>query len=478
MSSAHSLSDKFIDLLNESVGEESANAYLNSFSDDPVVSIRINPRKWSVADIDKIFPDIIKNPVPWSRYGFYLSERPSFTMDPLFHAGVYYVQEASSMYLEQCVEIFKRKYISEGENTPFSDAPTLRILDLCAAPGGKSTHLLSLFSEDEALFVLNEVIRSRVTILTENVAKWGYPNIVVTNNDASDFAAVQNYFDLIVADVPCSGEGMFRKDKRAINEWSYDNVMLCAARQKRIISDIWSSLKPGGYLIYSTCTFNHFENEDNIKWICENLGAEVVPDCGRQFIPGLIEGEGFFCRMLIKKREELRSEQALSGLTDNKKRRSGARRSGKITGAITKYLKNGYSSAQSRELIKAYPENAEKEMLMLEKLLNSVHSAVAVGELINSHNKEEQFIPHADLALSTVLNQSSFHTEKLSYTEAIRFLSLEPLQFPDTPNGYILLTYKDIPLGFVKNLGNRTNNLLPKSRRILKRDDSCSYTTY
>ena len=459
MSSALSFPDKFIDLLNESIGEESADAYINSFNDDPVVSIRINPRKWSAADIDKIFPEIGKSPVPWSRYGFYLNERPSFTMDPLFHAGVYYVQEASSMYLEQCVEVFKRDYISEGESTPLNNAPSFRILDLCAAPGGKSTHLLSLFSEDEALFVLNEVIRSRVTILAENVAKWGSPNVVVTNNDAAGFASVQHYFDLIVADVPCSGEGMFRKDKRAIDEWSYDNVMLCAARQRRIISDIWSSLKPGGYLIYSTCTFNHFENEDNIRWICENLGAEIVPDCGRQFIPGQTGGEGFFCRMLFK-------DGARSDIKKSAYKESGNIK--QLNDFISKYIKHSYKPILRNNLIKAYPAVLEKEMQMIESKLKSIHSAIAVGELITSRNKPQQFIPHPDLALSTILLKDSFPTYDLTHEEAIKYLSLQSLELSSVPKDYILLTYKNYPLGFIKNLGTRTNNLWPKSRRLLR----------
>ena len=227
-----------------------------ALSADVPVSIRINPMKGTPAPKAGA-------PVAWCESGFYLPERLSFTFDPLFHAGAYYVQEASSMFLEQAI----KAYVKEP----------VRCLDLCAAPGGKSTHLASLLP-DGSLLVSNEVIRSRSYVLAENIAKWGHPDTIVINNDPEEIGeALPHLFDVIVTDVPCSGEGMFRKDTDSTGEWSVDNVRLCASRGRRIIHDIWNALKPGGILIYSTCTYNTEEDEENIHYIIEELGAEALP---------------------------------------------------------------------------------------------------------------------------------------------------------------------------------------------------------
>lgn len=220
---------------------------------DVPVSIRMNPKK-----SDK-HPEA--TPVPWSHWGYYLPERLSFTFDPLFQNGTYYVQEASSMFLEQAIKAYVKDPVV--------------CLDLCAAPGGKSTHLLSLLPEGSVL-VSNEVIRSRSYILAENIQKWGYPNHVVTNNDPAELGELTHLFDVIVTDVPCSGEGMFRKDTDSTGEWSVANVELCASRQRRILHDIWNALKPGGLLVYSTCTYNTEEDEENIQYIIDELGAEPL----------------------------------------------------------------------------------------------------------------------------------------------------------------------------------------------------------
>lgn len=226
---------------------------------DVPVSIRINEKKGTPA------PSTTGAPcerVAWCETGYYLPERLSFTFDPLFHAGAYYVQEASSMFLEQAI----RSHVK----TP------VRCLDLCAAPGGKSTHLAACLPEG-SLLVSNEVIRSRSHILAENIAKWGNPNCIVTNNDPKEIGCLTHFFDVIIADVPCSGEGMFRKDTDSTGEWSVANVELCAGRGRRIIHDVWNALKPGGLLIYSTCTYNMEEDEENIHYITEELGAEALP---------------------------------------------------------------------------------------------------------------------------------------------------------------------------------------------------------
>lgn len=416
------------------------------------------------------FGDNVEGAVEWCPDAFYLKNRPSFTFDPLFHAGAYYVQEASSMYVGRLLE----RAMEGGLSTP------LRVLDLCAAPGGKTTHILSKLPEG-SLLVANEVIRSRATILAENVAKWGSASVVVSNNDPADFGAFGGYFDLVVVDAPCSGEGMFRKDEKAREEWSLKNVDLCVARQKRIVSDIWPTLKQGGYLIYSTCTFNKHENVENVEWISSDLAGEVVEQ--RQFVPGEVAGEGFFCALIRKTAEDPAEMVTTKGLlnatvggtatTSGKVRRTAG--SSKMSyderGSVniskqtlqecSKLVSTGYTLQTKGELIKVYPEALHKEILFAESALRVIHSGVAVATI-----KGRDFIPEADLALSQIIAPDAFASVELSKEDAIKFLSKEAIVLTDAPRGYILVKHQGFPLGFVKNLGTRTNNLHPMARRI------------
>jgi len=230
-----------------------SDALLKALEEPSPVSIRVNPSKWGKYPLNS-------EPVPWCESGYYLEGRPSFTLDPLFHSGCYYPREASGMFLEQAI----MQTAGSVEN--------IRVLDLCGAPGGKSTHLSDIIGSD-SLLVANEVIRSRSVVLAESVTKWGRANTLVTNNDPSDFSRLSGFFDVILVDSPCSGEGMFRNNT-AVNEWSVENTIHCSERQKRIIADVWPALKENGILIYSTCTFNPGENEENISWLIENHEAE------------------------------------------------------------------------------------------------------------------------------------------------------------------------------------------------------------
>ncbi len=284
-------------------------------SGEQVTSVRFNPKKvssmvngeWSINNNIQHSPLAIHQKIPWSSQGYYLKERPSFTFDPSFHAGSYYVQEASSMFLEEVLK----------QTTDLTKP--LRVLDLCAAPGGKSTLIQSLISI-ESLLVSNEVIKSRANILEENIIKWGATNVVITNNDPKDFSRVENYFDVIVIDAPCSGSGLFRKEPEAINEWSEENVNLCNQRQQRIIADVWNSLKQDGILIYSTCSFSQKEDEDILDWIGDEFSVDSLQLAinkdwnivetnsskknyfGYRFYPDKLKGEGFFIAALQKKR--------------------------------------------------------------------------------------------------------------------------------------------------------------------------------
>ena len=413
--------------------------------------------------------------VPWTSGTYYLAERPNFAQQPLFNAGLYYVQDPSCTYLES---VWRTLYGTSAANS--SPQAPKRVLDLCAAPGGKSTHLADLMNE-RGLLVSNEVISSRAATLAENMAKWGVANSVVTNSDPSAFSKLQNLFDLILVDAPCSGEGMFRKNPDAIGEWSLNNVKLCAQRQRRILNDIWPALKQGGYLIYSTCTFNHLENADNVQYIVEELGAEVIPlapqewellrscgvdavgvgqaaSLGYQFLPGLARGEGQFFAILRKRA----AEEAAAGRA--------------AAGAFASERELRWHKEIKGDLLKLLPEQLVPEIKLFSKHLKIVSSGRAVATMLASKRGGVALVPHADLALSlhigTILDylreNYKFKVERveLPLEQIQAFLAKEPLLLPDAPTGYLLLTYKGAGVGFVKNLGNRCNSLLPNARRI------------
>ena len=413
--------------------------------------------------------------MPWTSGTYYLAERPNFAQQPLFNAGLYYVQDPSCTYLEL---VWRTLYGTSAANS--SPQAPKRVLDLCAAPGGKSTHLADLMNE-RGLLVSNEVISSRAATLAENMAKWGVANSVVTNSDPSAFSKLQNLFDLILVDAPCSGEGMFRKNPDAIGEWSLNNVKLCAQRQRRILNDIWPALRQGGYLIYSTCTFNHLENADNVQYIVEELGAEVIPlapqewellrscgveavgegkaaSLGYQFLPGLARGEGQFFAILRKRV----AEEASSGRA--------------AAGAFAPERELRWHKEIKGDLLKLLPEQLVPEIKLLSKHLKIVSSGRAVATMLASKRGGVALVPHADLALSlhigTILDylwdNYKFKVERveLPLEQIQAFLAKEPLLLPDAPTGYLLLTYKGAGVGFVKNLGNRCNSLLPNARRI------------
>ena len=287
--------DSFRTLLADSVGAAHAGTVLQALDAPASVSIRLNPSKLQFCP----FPDAI--PVPWNPYGYLLPQRPVFTLDPLFHAGCYYVQDSSAMYVG---EIFRR--MTDGLQ------PGAAVLDLCAAPGGKTTDLAASLRErlgDRFSLLANEVMHNRFGLLRQNVETWGDPCVGVVSRDPSAFGQAP-LFDAILADVPCSGEGMFRKDTQAVADWSPAAVEFCAARARRILRDIWPTLRPGGILVFSTCTFNHVENDGTVEWAASSLGAEVLPlpacppvlptRLGQVLLPGLVPGEGQFVAALRK----------------------------------------------------------------------------------------------------------------------------------------------------------------------------------
>lgn len=453
------LPQAFIAQMRPLLGDEETQQLVEALQTEAPVSIRMNRRKAALMDVWETAP------VPWCESGRYLKERPSFTFDPLFHAGCYYVQEASSMFLEQVM----KQYVQE---------PVV-MLDLCAAPGGKSTHALSLLKEG-SLLIANEIVSQRAWILAENLSKWGSADVVVTNNDPAAFTAFENLFDVVLTDVPCSGEGMFRKDETAINEWSPDNVELCWQRQRRILSDVWPSLKPGGLLIYSTCTFNRQEDEDNVAWIAEELGAEVlsveVPKewgiTGNlterafpvyRFLPHKTKGEGFFMAVLQKHTTDYRPFTPRAAKKKEKQKPLALPKELLKQASAWVNATNGYELQNEGETLFAFPSAFSSLLSSLRTSLHILKAGVKVAEL-----KGRDLIPAHELVLSLLYNKEAFPTVELTEEQAIAFLRREALTLPDAPHGYVVVTNRHVPLGLVKNLGSRANNLYPSEWRIRK----------
>ena len=518
------LPSEFIERTRQLMGEAECNALCRALQADEPVSIRTNTGKNAPAPPQA-------HPVPWTDNGFYLNRRPAFTFDPLFHAGFYYVQEAASMFIAQAV----RRYV----NRP------VVMLDLCAAPGGKSTLVRNCLPQG-SLLVANEVMRARSQVLAENLIKWGNPEVIVTNNDPADFSRLEERFDVILTDVPCSGEGMFRKDDRAISEWSSEGVELCWKRQRRIVADIWPCLKQGGILIYSTCTFNREENEDNVAWIASTLGAEVLPvdtetEWGitgnltgedfpvYRFLPHHTSGEGLFVAVLRKKPdskagnfcftgENTRREEAdgchagnggewfadgisPSGDSEEEKpasvysrrtiaetiytdaERRGRKAEGFRKGGKGKAMQKGskvsgvsfpketeawiqhagnFSFRIEDTLAIAIPADYAGFYDELKESLRILHAGITLAEL-----KGKDWMPSHTLAMSTVLCKDAFPQTDLTLAQALSYLRREAIILDSSvPKGYVLVTYRHVPLGFVKNLGNRANNLYPQEWRI------------
>lgn len=435
------LPSDFIQLMHQHWHDDAdalCDALLNT---EPSVSVRLNPLKMQWEGT---------NCVPWCPDAYYLDERPAFTFDPLLHAGAYYVQEAGSMFLAQAI----RQLVPQQP---------LVALDLCAAPGGKSTLLRAMLHTD-SLLVSNEPMRQRAQVLAENMQKWGHPNCVVTQNYPADFTHLTHTFDLIVADVPCSGEGMFRKDEGAIRDWSQQNVETCWRRQRDIIADIWSALKPGGILIYSTCTFNRFEDEDNVSWICRELGAEPLTLSVDEawgitgqyhFFPGKAQGEGFFLAALRKAEDDCRPFAPRE--PKNKKDKTKVQMPRQTHEWV---MGDDFTFVLNDEQYIAVPQRYATLMSHLCQQLTVLTEGIPLADL-----KGRDWQPNHALALSAAYQKGTFPEAELSYEQALAYLRREAITI-DAPRGYVLVTFAGHPLGFVKNLGNRANNLYPQEWRI------------
>lgn len=435
------LPNDFIANIEPVVGAD-VSAFVDALADDPITSVRLNDRK----AFDASFGSDV---VPWCDGGYYLPVRPRFTADPLFHAGCYYVQEASSMFLYQAlVQCVNRHGV---------------VLDMCAAPGGKST-LISSFLADDALLFVNEYVPQRAHILVENMAKWGASNVVVTNNAPIHYEVFANVFDAVCVDAPCSGEGMFRKDEKAVAEWSVSAVAKCVERQRGILHSAWQALKPGGVLVYSTCTYNRYENEENVQWLMDEYGAEfvslevdagwniLVTDRGYRFMPHLTRGEGLFLSVVRKPFVDFASLRFKL-----------PKRMPQVCDRLLDWLIGGdvFSTAVLNNMVYAYPTDYKSMVLFALERLNVLNVGVALAEV-----KGKDFVPRQMLALCVGVDRSKFEVADIEYDTAIAYLKAEAVQLAGVSRGFVLLTYKDVALGWVKNVGNRCNNLYPSMWRI------------
>ena len=439
----------FIESMHQQLGAE-AELLIRALETEPVCSIRLNSK------LDVLTFECDTDEVPWHIDGYYLSERPLFTLDPLFHAGCYYVQEASSMFLQQVLE----QYV---------DTSAI-VLDLCAAPGGKST-LISEYLGSDGLLVSNEVVRQRVFVLSENIQKWGNGNTVVTHNSAEEFGErCKHLFDCMVVDAPCSGEGMFRKDEQARNEWSLKAVKQCAERQRAILMDVWDALKPGGIMIYSTCTFNEEEDEKNAEWICESLGGEALeieyePEWGiteaqrgYHFYPHKAKGEGFYLCAIRKKNNEPLDQARIKAPKKE------------TPVSHPEYIKTMRSWLQhpdewairySDRFATAYPMKWKEIVEWLGTQMTCISTGFGIGE-----ERGKSIAPQHSLSMTKDLRKEAFPNIALTKEQALSYLRCEALNLSDVPLGLVLLTYEGVPLGFAKNVGNRLNNLYPNEWRI------------
>jgi 16S rRNA C967 or C1407 C5-methylase (RsmB/RsmF family) len=417
---------------------------------EPSVSVRFNRNKKSNFKL-------LGEPVEWCNEAIYLAERPLFTADPVFHAGGYYVQEASSMFLAEAI---KQLNLEEPKVA----------LDLCAAPGGKTTLLADALPEN-SLLLANEIIPNRAKILLENIIKWGAKNTLVTCSKPEKLGGLNQFFDLILVDAPCSGEGLFRKQKESVSEWSSESADYCAVRQQDIVSEIWRALKPGGFLVYSTCTYNPDENINNIahwageydaKTISLNIdsfkGIETVKKegcIGYQFYPHQIKGEGFFLSVLQKNFEEDAFGSAQKEKTKNKKVN--------LKVADIPYLENSdsFKLVENAGFLCAFDKSFEKEIEAIKRVCTPFFEGFPVAEIKGKHVASSPYLPFFE-----GYKRGSVPEVELDLLEAQKFLRGETFLLKTPLKGWVVFVYNNIPIGLAKAIGNRFNNYFPKPWRI------------
>ena len=413
---------------------------------EPSVAVRVNEARGTKVPAGA-------RRVPWCAEGFYLADRPAFTFDTDWHAGHYYVQDASSMFITHVIKHFVHEPV--------------RYLDLCAAPGGKTTAAMQALPP-RSLTVANEIVPPRARVLADNAIRWGNPRCVVTSNAPANLGKFSGFFDVIATDVPCSGEGMMRKDDEAVAQWSPALVEQCAQRQREILADVWPALRPGGLLIYSTCTYNRKENEEIADFIVSELGAtslEVPVEAGwnihpaigspchcYRFMPHRVDGEGLFMTVFRKAGEGPRQDIRIK-----------EKNAKKVDETCKPWLAKpqDYIIDQQGDLTIAVPQDIGREVAALRASLNVLHAGVELATVMG-----RKMVPHHALAMSTARADGAFPVCEVDYPTALRYLRGESITV-DGPRGHVLIAHQGAVLGFANNLGNRANNLYPKPQRIL-----------
>ncbi len=461
---------RFLDVMRETLGAEEAAALVAALDTEPVTAVRLNPRKvreGAPLQVEEAFAQ--GKSVAWCRDGLVLCSRPQFTLMPEWHGGLFYVQEPASMVIS---EVVHRLCGRIGRSD-------IRYLDTCAAPGGKTTAALSALP-DEAFVVANEFVPSRANILLENLTKWGAPNAGVTCGDTAAFRKLPVAFDIVAVDAPCSGEGMMRKDEEARRQWSEGLVKQCAALQREIVDNAWTALRPGGYMIYSTCTFNRSEDEEMLRYIADELGGvSVDTGIGSDFgIPGAIVpglhalrfmphrtcGEGLFMGVMRKPGEALPDTSKANNASKANKKKRKQKGDAKAPDVLPRLLENPESfcfSQSAAGVWHAVPREQAEFVTALEGAARVMSAGVALGQA-----KGKDFIPNPALALSTAASETFLKVD-VDLATALNYLRREAVTLPaDTPRGYVTVCYRGLPLGFMKHLGNRSNNLYPQHWRI------------
>ena len=440
------LPDDFIGLLQGLLPGEWERLVASISTSEPSVAVRVNDARGVVV------PEGARL-VPWCGAGFYLQGRPAFTFDTDWHAGRYYVQDASSMFITHVIKHLVRRPV--------------RYLDLCAAPGGKTTAAIQSLPP-QSLVVANEIVAPRARVLADNVVRWGHPRCVVTSNAPAQLGELSHFFDVIAADVPCSGEGMMRKDDEAVAQWSSALVEQCAQRQREILADVWPALRPGGLFIYSTCTYNRQEDEEMARFIVEDLGAVSVevpvdpvwnihPAIGSdshcyRFMPHRVDGEGLFMAAFVKQGDSPRQ--------DVRVKEKSAKQSDPI-GKDWLAAPDEFVIERQGDLYVAVPIDVRREVTALRTAFNVLHGGVELATVMG-----RKTVPHHALAMSTARAEGAFPVCEVDYPTALRYLRGESVSI-DGPRGHVLVAHQGAVLGFANNLGNRANNLYPKPQRIL-----------
>ena len=440
--------------MRERLGDEAEKLFA-ALDSEAITSIRLNPAKpaevWS------------GEAVGWCAMGRYLAQRPSFTLDPLQHAGAYYVQEASSQFVAHLLS----NVDMEGR----------RVLDMCAAPGGKTTIYSTLVGR-RGLVVANDINRNRALALSDNVQRWGMGNVVVTCTEPRHIGAFEEWFDVVAVDAPCSGEGMFRKMEEARSEWSASSVALCASRQREIVAEAWRALRPGGTLIYSTCTFNPTEDEEVVEWLNAEYGDEleaadmvatpeewgiVRGDIGAfqtfHFYPHKAQGEGFFAAVARKRGGAQRRVMPKS------RRKVFTPLTAAEKGEVSRWVDDASRMAFRRigDVIYGYDADVVTDVEALSDSLSVIYSGVLFGQIFKGKLK-----PEHPLALFVGLNDSVVPRVELNEEVALGYLRRSDISTEGMTEGINVVCFKGLPIGFVKRIGARCNNMYPKEQRIIK----------